>query len=123
MSINPALCVCVHTGLLALTLLFVYVRVCVCVCVCVYRFKLMSTSSFKELDQSWRDALTWLHDDYYFNRQDDCWRASALRKLPALKVCVWACLFVCVAPGVGTVLACLARCHELWAACVCCQFA
>jgi len=48
------------------------------------RFALMSTSSFKELPPQWRDALAWLHDDYLFQRQDELWRESALRKLPAL---------------------------------------
>jgi hypothetical protein len=31
----------------------------------------MQSNSFKELDQSWKDALSWLHDDYYFR-----WGAS-----------------------------------------------
>jgi len=48
------------------------------------RFALNSTTSFKELEQSWQEALQWLHDDYYFGRQEDLWRNAALTKLPVL---------------------------------------
>ena len=49
------------------------------------RFNLSSTSSFSELPDGWRDALAWLHDDYYYGRQDALWRGNALRTLPALQ--------------------------------------
>ncbi|GIL90228.1 hypothetical protein Vretifemale_17909, partial [Volvox reticuliferus] len=49
------------------------------------RFNLMSTSSFAALPAPWRAALRHMHDDYYFRRQEDVWRASALAKLPALQ--------------------------------------
>ena len=42
----------------------------------------MDTSSWRELDAGWRDRLAWLHDDYFFRRQDALWRANALRTLP-----------------------------------------
>uniref|UniRef100_A0A7S3QVA9 4-alpha-glucanotransferase n=2 Tax=Dunaliella tertiolecta TaxID=3047 RepID=A0A7S3QVA9_DUNTE len=48
------------------------------------RFAVSSSSSYKELDQDWKQSLSWLHDDYYFRRQDDLWRRSALKKLPVL---------------------------------------
>ncbi len=39
-------------------------------CVCTHcRFQLMQTTSFKELDPKWREALSWLHDDYFYRRQ------------------------------------------------------
>ncbi|GLC39071.1 4-alpha-glucanotransferase dpe2 [Pleodorina starrii] len=49
------------------------------------RFSLMSTSSFAALPAPWRAALRHMHDDYYFRRQEDVWRSSALSKLPALQ--------------------------------------
>ena len=42
----------------------------------------MDTSSWRELDAGWRDRLVWLHDDYYFRRQEALWKANALRTLP-----------------------------------------
>ncbi|GAX79494.1 hypothetical protein CEUSTIGMA_g6935.t1 [Chlamydomonas eustigma] len=51
------------------------------------RFSLSSTTSFKELPQTWREALAWMHDDYLFGRQDNLWRDSALKKLPTLMEC------------------------------------
>lgn len=48
------------------------------------RFQLKDSSSFKELELSWRDTLQRLHDDYYFNRQEDLWRRNALKTLPVL---------------------------------------
>ncbi|KAI8466522.1 MAG: cytosolic 4-alpha-glucanotransferase [Monoraphidium minutum] len=48
------------------------------------RFALMSSSSFKELDPSQRAVLQQMHEEYYFRRQDDLWRAHALRTLPVL---------------------------------------
>lgn len=50
------------------------------------RFGLMSTSSFKELDLSWREELSRLHDDYFYGgRSDSIWREQALRTLPVLQ--------------------------------------
>ena len=48
----------------------------------VQRIRLMDTSSWRELDAGWRDRLVWLHDDYYFRRQEALWKANALRTLP-----------------------------------------
>eukprot|EP00798_Chlamydomonas_sp_ICE-L_P028577 gene28577-31737_t len=31
-----------------------------------------------------KGALMWLHDDYYFRRQEETWRSAALSKLPAI---------------------------------------
>jgi hypothetical protein len=42
----------------------------------------MDTSSWRELDAGWRDRMVWLHDDYYFRRQEALWKANALRTLP-----------------------------------------
>ena len=49
------------------------------------RFNLKDTSSWRELDASWREALVWLHDDYFFGRQDALWRSHALKTLPVLQ--------------------------------------
>jgi len=46
------------------------------------RIRLIDTSSWRELDAGWRDRLAWLHDDYFFRRQDALWKANALRTLP-----------------------------------------
>lgn len=48
------------------------------------RFALASTSSFKALEQHWRDELVRLHNDYYHHRQDALWRQQSHRTLPAL---------------------------------------
>mmetsp|Transcript_13105 Transcript_13105/g.39668 ORF Transcript_13105/g.39668 Transcript_13105/m.39668 type:complete len:1026 (-) Transcript_13105:2008-5085(-) len=48
------------------------------------RIQMSDTSSFRELESGWRDRLQWLHDDYFFRRQEDLWRSNALRTLPAL---------------------------------------
>ena len=45
-----------------------------------------ATSSFRELPEGWREAMSWLHDDYYYGRQDALWRSNALRTLPTLQV-------------------------------------
>ena len=57
------------------------------------RIRLMDTASWRELDAGWRDRLVWLHDDYYFRRQDALWKANALRTLPvrAGRRGVWGC--------------------------------
>lgn len=46
----------------------------------------METSSWRELDggASWRERLLWLHDDYFYRRQEALWKANALRTLPVL---------------------------------------
>ena len=46
----------------------------------------MDTSSWRELDggPSWRERLVWLHDDYFYRRQEALWKAHALRTLPVL---------------------------------------
>ncbi|GFR48695.1 hypothetical protein Agub_g10651, partial [Astrephomene gubernaculifera] len=49
------------------------------------RFNLMTTSSYAALPGPWKAALRGLHDDYYYRRQEELWRASALSKLPALQ--------------------------------------
>lgn len=49
------------------------------------RFNLMATRSYSALAAPLRAALRHLHDDYFFRRQEDLWRASALSKLPALQ--------------------------------------
>lgn len=48
------------------------------------RFNLVNTSSYRDLPQSWKESLEWLHDDYLFGRQEELWRESALKKLPVL---------------------------------------
>ena len=48
------------------------------------RISLMDSVSFAELpqDQQWR--LRELHDNYFYQRQEDFWRAQAMTKLPAI---------------------------------------
>ena len=49
------------------------------------RFNMQSTSSFAQLPEGWRNDLAWLHDDYYYGRQDALWKGNALRTLPTLQ--------------------------------------
>ncbi|KAG2427622.1 hypothetical protein HXX76_012273 [Chlamydomonas incerta] len=49
------------------------------------RFGLMSTSSYASLPAPWRATLRHMHDDYFYRRQEDVWRTSAMSKLPALQ--------------------------------------
>lgn len=48
------------------------------------RFMMAECSSWKELPLGWRDRLLWLHDDYFYRRQEELWRQNALRTLPTL---------------------------------------
>ncbi|KAK9799848.1 hypothetical protein WJX73_009580 [Symbiochloris irregularis] len=49
------------------------------------RFHLMNTHSWQELDEHWQEALSWMHDDYFYGRQDALWRTHALKTLPVLQ--------------------------------------
>ena len=40
------------------------------------RFAVSSSSSFKELSRRVRDAISWLHDDYYFRCMGCAWGLS-----------------------------------------------
>ncbi|KAK9824488.1 hypothetical protein WJX72_010729 [[Myrmecia] bisecta] len=48
------------------------------------RINLQDTSSFQELEPHWKGQLQWLHDDYFYRRQEDLWRVHALKTLPVL---------------------------------------
>ena len=50
-----------------------------------FRFAMVDTLSFKNLDPHIQTKLRELYVDYFFRRQDDFWMAEALQKLPALK--------------------------------------
>jgi 4-alpha-glucanotransferase len=50
-----------------------------------FRFAMMDTPSFKNLDPATQAKLKDLYVDYFFRRQDDFWMQEALQKLPALK--------------------------------------
>jgi 4-alpha-glucanotransferase len=50
-----------------------------------FRFDVEKTRSFKALSPATQAALKELYVNYFFRRQDDFWKAGALRKLPALK--------------------------------------
>jgi len=50
-----------------------------------FRFAMMDTLSFKNLDAATQAKLKELYVDYFFRRQDDFWMQEALQKLPALK--------------------------------------
>ena len=43
------------------------------------------TASFRHLDAPTQTRLRDFYVDYFFRRQEDCWRREALGKLPALK--------------------------------------
>ena len=51
------------------------------------RIEMEKTTSFAELEEWARHALSWLHDDYFHHRQDNLWRENARRTLPALTGC------------------------------------
>ena len=51
------------------------------------RIEFEKTTSFRDLDDWARDALSWLYDDYFNARQDATWRENARRTLPALMSC------------------------------------
>ncbi|MDA0196515.1 MAG: 4-alpha-glucanotransferase [Bacteroidetes bacterium] len=46
---------------------------------------MFNTHSFKSLKDSKKDLLRELHDEFFFNRHNEFWRAKAMEKLPALK--------------------------------------
>lgn len=48
------------------------------------RISLHQTQSYRDLDAGQRTAFNALHDEYFFRRQEDFWRAQAMQKLPAL---------------------------------------
>ena len=50
-----------------------------------FRLGMEQTASFRQLDQETQGRLRDLYVDYFFRRQDDCWRREALGKLPAFK--------------------------------------
>jgi 4-alpha-glucanotransferase len=50
-----------------------------------FRLGMEKTPSFRQLDPQTQARLKDLCVDYFFRRQDDCWRREALGKLPALK--------------------------------------
>ncbi len=49
------------------------------------RIKMQETDSFRELDPLVQQRLQDLYIDYYYRRQEDFWRESAMRKLPSIK--------------------------------------
>lgn len=50
-----------------------------------FRISMENTSSFQSLDDQLKTKLRELYIDYFFYRQDDFWKAEALKKLPSLK--------------------------------------
>jgi len=52
-----------------------------------FRFNAAKTISFQHLDSHSQYRLQELYNDYFFNRQEQIWRAEAIDKLPALKKC------------------------------------
>lgn len=48
------------------------------------RIELMDTISFAEFGYDVQQTLRWMHDDYYYNRNNHFWKEKALKKLPAL---------------------------------------
>ena len=48
------------------------------------RFGCKETHSFKALETWMQEAITFFHDDYFFNKQDDTWRRNASETLPEL---------------------------------------
>lgn len=49
------------------------------------RFMMTKTSSYQELDSDeWKRTLQEMSDDYFYRRQDELWRASAMQKLPMM---------------------------------------
>jgi 4-alpha-glucanotransferase len=52
-----------------------------------FRFNAAKTISFQHLDSHTQYRLQELYNDYFFNRQEQIWRAEAIDKLPALKKC------------------------------------
>jgi 4-alpha-glucanotransferase len=50
-----------------------------------FRLGMEQTASFRQLDQPTQARLKDLYIDYFYRRQDVCWRREALQKLPTLK--------------------------------------
>lgn len=48
------------------------------------RIALHSTKSFAALDDSQKDAISRLYEDYYYHRHEKLWEETALRRLPAI---------------------------------------
>ena len=48
------------------------------------RIALYQSYSYKALDEDTKQKLSCLHEDFFYHRHNDFWKASALRKLPAL---------------------------------------
>lgn len=48
------------------------------------RIELMDTISFAEFGHNVQQTLRWMHDDYYYNRNNHFWKEKAFEKLPAL---------------------------------------
>jgi 4-alpha-glucanotransferase len=50
-----------------------------------FRLGMEQTASFRQLAPDTQARLQDLYVDYFFRRQDECWRREGLQKLPALK--------------------------------------
>jgi len=50
-----------------------------------FRINMMHTPSFRCLERWQQDKLIALYNDYFYHRQDELWRNSAMTKLPMLK--------------------------------------
>ena len=50
-----------------------------------FRILMETTSSFRELMPPVQQKLKALYENYFFERQNDCWQREALQKLPILK--------------------------------------
>jgi 4-alpha-glucanotransferase len=50
-----------------------------------FRLGMEKTASFRQLDKDTQVRLKDLYVDYFFRRQDDCWKREAMQKLPTLK--------------------------------------
>jgi 4-alpha-glucanotransferase len=50
-----------------------------------FRLGMEQTASFRQLAPDTQARLKDLYVDYFFRRQDDCWRQEAMQKLPAFK--------------------------------------
>ncbi len=70
------------------------------------RMNFMETSSFSALDEDQRWRLRALHDDYFYRRHEQFWRASALEKLPAMRA---ASNMLLCGEDLGMVPACVPR--------------
>ncbi len=48
------------------------------------RIALYQSYSYKALDEQMKQKLGWLHEEFFYRRHNEFWKASALRKLPIL---------------------------------------